>query len=60
MARWRCFHCNDVFTDRQAAEGHFGKYETDTPACLIAPEHIRWLEAQHRKACEEDRESCAP
>lgn len=32
---WRCFHCDDVFTDRAAAQLHFGIDEHQTPACLI-------------------------
>lgn len=32
---WRCFHCDDVFTDRAAAAAHFGADEGRTPACQI-------------------------
>lgn len=32
---WRCFHCDDVFTDRRAAALHFGADEGRTPACQI-------------------------
>lgn len=33
--RWRCFHCDDVFTSYYAAEIHFGRSEGQTPACLV-------------------------
>lgn len=32
---WRCFHCDEVFTDRQEAMLHFGIDELKNPACLI-------------------------
>lgn len=32
---WRCFHCDEHFTDAAAAELHFGKSERETPACQI-------------------------
>lgn len=32
---WRCFHCDEVFTDRRCAKAHFGPDETSTPACRI-------------------------
>lgn len=31
---WRCFHCDEVFTDRTAARRHFGDVLDDMPACL--------------------------
>lgn len=30
---WRCFHCDQVFTDYRAAEAHFGKRTTEPPDC---------------------------
>src|SRR4029077_15419037 len=33
--RWRCFHCDQVFTERVDARNHFGGDEGATPACLI-------------------------
>lgn len=53
---WRCFHCDEVFTDRGAAADHFGTSEMQRPACQIDIKHVRWLEDEHRKACEEDSE----
>lgn len=32
---WRCFHCDDVFTDRRLAAAHFGANEDAQPACQI-------------------------
>lgn len=32
---WRCFHCDEVFTDEQAARDHFGRDEGKLPACQI-------------------------
>lgn len=33
--KWRCVHCNDVFTSRWTARDHFGHTEDATPACQI-------------------------
>lgn len=33
--QWRCFHCDEMFTTQVDAENHFGRYEHDTPACVI-------------------------
>lgn len=51
---WRCFHCDEQFTDTDAARLHFGASEYDKPACQVDVVQLRWLEAQHRRACEED------
>jgi hypothetical protein len=32
---WRCFHCDEVFTERYLAADHFGADETSEPACKI-------------------------
>lgn len=32
---WRCFHCDEVFTDKSAARLHFGRSETSEAACII-------------------------
>lgn len=32
---WRCFHCDEEFTDRREAALHFGADEGKTPACQI-------------------------
>lgn len=38
---WRCFHCGQVFTDRIAAETHFGKSADIDPACLSSVKKMR-------------------
>jgi hypothetical protein len=37
MIEWRCFHCDDVFTDPTAARNHFGLTGYDIPACKTTP-----------------------
>lgn len=32
---WRCFHCDDVFTNERWAREHFGIDQSATPACKI-------------------------
>lgn len=32
---WRCFHCDEVFDRRHAAQMHFGYTECSDPACRI-------------------------
>jgi hypothetical protein len=49
---WRCFHCDEVFTDRAEAHEHFGDHPDDSPLCLIKGQdgglaaRIRELEAE--------------
>lgn len=58
--KWRCFHCDTVFTNPAHAAEHFGRGETSTPACklthseghLIA--YIRKLEAENHQHRLED------
>jgi hypothetical protein len=54
---WRCFFCDDVFTDREAAALHFGCFdscEPDVTACKLMAhqqhvlEYIRGLEEEVR------------
>jgi hypothetical protein len=33
--RWRCFHCDEVFTSERWARDHFGADQGATPACQI-------------------------
>lgn len=35
MTEWRCFHCDQVFTQRREAALHFGADEEAKPACMI-------------------------
>lgn len=32
---WRCFHCNETFTNPKHAATHFGTDEAATPACKL-------------------------
>lgn len=32
---WRCFHCGDVFTEREDAAHHFGLDTLDEPGCKL-------------------------
>lgn len=32
---WRCFHCDEVFTDRRLAGLHFGATDDAEPACKL-------------------------
>lgn len=32
---WRCFHCDELFTDSEAAREHFGADQMAQPGCLI-------------------------
>lgn len=45
---WRCFHCDEVFTDKAEARDHFGADETATPACRIGPRDKGLLEVLRR------------
>jgi hypothetical protein len=51
---WRCFHCDEVFTDRESARMHFGPNQLSTPACQIDATQLRKLEEQLRRYSEED------
>lgn len=33
--QWRCFHCDEVFTDFSATKDHFGFEPSHDPACRI-------------------------
>lgn len=65
MARkqWRCFFCDDVFTNRKLAAEHFGCFdscEADTPACKLTAHqghlvtYIRKLEREISRHMRED------
>lgn len=56
--QWRCFFCDEVFTDRNKAAQHFGAFEAceaDEVACKLLPyqekvlKYIRDLENQVRE-----------
>jgi hypothetical protein len=47
---WRCFHCDEVFTDAVEAREHFGADETKDAACRLGVSYVkrlRELEADH-------------
>lgn len=52
LHRWRCFHCDEVFTRQQDALEHFGAWGGAEPACKLARHeetlvvYIRELEGQ--------------
>ena len=60
---WRCFHCDEVFTDRQDALAHFGDNILATPACWLTQDQrglvgiIREQEAELRQHRSEDTAS---
>ena len=31
---WRCYHCDSIFTDSEAARKHFGNISTAIPKCI--------------------------
>ncbi len=45
--QWRCFFCNDVFTDHGKAAEHFGVFEAceaDEPACKLMQHQERFIQ----------------
>lgn len=54
---WRCFHCDETFTDAAAARAHFGDSERQQAICTIDATHFRWMEEQHRRNVDEDSEA---
>lgn len=52
---WRCFHCDEVFTDRTAALDHFGPDRLlSTPGCQIDVAEYRRMEEVFRRSVDED------
>lgn len=51
---WRCFLCDEVFTDEKAAALHFGTSIMQSPACQIDAKWLRYLERQLERYREED------
>lgn len=52
--KWRCFHCDEAFTEAEDAETHFGKSEHSQPACQIDAAEYRAMEERMRRYNEED------
>lgn len=44
VVAWRCFHCDEVFTDEAAARLHFGESEVQDPLCAVTAERYREVE----------------
>lgn len=53
---WRCFHCDELFTDPEQARLHFGRKMDATPACQIDAAALRKLENQLALYRDEDTE----
>ncbi len=54
---WRCFHCDEVFTDAAEAREHFGFTKTKTPACRLSSADVtllRTLEADIAEICRQN------
>ncbi|KRA74229.1 hypothetical protein ASD78_12095 [Lysobacter sp. Root667] len=51
---WRCFHCDQRFTDSASAAKHFGSYEVQDPACLVDVAKFREHEAALARYRQED------
>lgn len=43
---WRCFHCNELFTNEFDGKRHFGDRQESKPACLIDIVEIRAMERE--------------
>lgn len=53
---WRCLHCDEIFTDQEAAILHFGTSERQNAACSINIAEYRAMEARMVSYNEEDAE----
>ena len=51
---WRCFHCDEAFTDAESAALHFGKSEYQNPICSVDTAEYRAMEERVRRCNEED------
>lgn len=49
---WRCYHCDEVFTDERSAREHFGINEFQMPGCIakVNPGGERGLLAALRRS----------
>lgn len=54
---WRCFHCDETFTEHVAAAEHFGASQIQEPACQINVTKFREMEALHMRAIQEDTDA---
>jgi len=51
---WRCFHCDETFSDHESASAHFGTHERHAPACTIDAAEYRRMEKLQERFAEED------
>lgn len=51
---WRCFHCDEIFTEYETALEHFGPHPFREPACKIDIVKFREMEANHETHNAED------
>lgn len=51
---WRCFHCDQFFSDADAAEKHFGASEYCEPECQISRDRFEAMQAELDRYREED------
>lgn len=62
--QWRCFHCDEVFTDVEAAADHFGAQIDGTAACKLSAtdgllvKMLREAQSDLRKYHQEDDAHC--
>src|SRR5579859_4298218 len=54
LSGWRCFHCDESFTDAESAALHFGKSERQNPICSVDAVEYRSMEERVRRCNEED------
>ena len=52
--KWRCFHCDEVFTNEADARLHFGPSCDRDPACQVDAKHLRDLETELARYRSED------
>lgn len=51
---WRCFHCDETFTDAKEAALHFGTTQVQQPACQLNLKWLRYVERQLERYRDED------
>ncbi len=53
---WRCFHCDEVFTDKAEAREHFGATLYRDPACQMPGADIKHIRGLEERNAELERE----
>ena len=54
VSHWRCFHCDEVFEEREAAQEHFGWTDYSKPLCQISRAEVEQMEFELQRYREED------